>query len=167
MAQDNLQDSNNRGPQGNYQPKYPETRPLRHEEMDYNLDLIGQVIKGYRVMGSGPAGELDLSTDVEKVLKLYKVTNSDTNLITSGAQVDDYVWVPIEITDGINTNNTYLHIQGSLSDEWLINHNLNKLPSVTIMDTSNRVVAADIEYIDNNNLKITFNNPFKGRATLN
>ena len=31
--------------------------------MDYNLDLIGQVIKGYRVMGSGTAGSLDLIND--------------------------------------------------------------------------------------------------------
>jgi len=163
MAQDPLQDSNNRGEEGKYQPKYPVDKPLLHEEMDYNLDLIGQVIKGYRVMGSGPAGELDLSADVEKVLKLYKVTSDDTTLIDAGAEIGDYVWTPSTVGSG----NTYLHIQGTLSDEWVINHNMGKLPSVTVMDTTNRVVMANIEYIDNNNLKISFNEPFKGRATLN
>ena len=60
---------------GQFQPQYPNEgnrlRALTHEEMDYNLDLIGQVIKGYRVMGTGPNGSLDLVNDLDKVLKLY------------------------------------------------------------------------------------------------
>lgn len=76
-------------------------------------------------------------------------------------------WQKIIIDDGTGTGDTYLHIQGILADEWVINHNMGKLPSVTVMDTTSRVVMANIEYIDNNNLKISFNEPFKGRATLN
>jgi hypothetical protein len=97
MSQDNLQDSGNREePDGIYQPLYPGIKgsALTHTEMDYNLDLIGQVIKGYRVMGSGAAGSLDLINDTNKVLKLYKVQSGDAELLTAGALVDDYVWIP-------------------------------------------------------------------------
>lgn len=77
-------------------------------------------------------------------------------------------WQKIIIDDGSGfQSDTYLHIQGILSNEWVINHNMGKLPAVTVMDTTSRVVMANIEYIDNNNLKISFNEPFKGRATLN
>ena len=55
---------------GQYLPQYPNEgdrlRPLTHDEMDYNLDLVGQVIKGYRVMGTGTDGDLDLINDLDK-----------------------------------------------------------------------------------------------------
>lgn len=108
MAQDPLQDSNARGPQGKYQPKYPVDKPLLHEEMDFNLDLIGQVIKGYRVMGTNSDGSLNLANDVEKVLKLYKVTSDDTTLINAGAKIDDYVWVPSTV-EGISSDTVTLN----------------------------------------------------------
>ena len=103
MAQDNLQDSNSREENGFYQPKYPNDvdrqRPLFHDEMDYNLDLIGQVIQGYRVMGTNVDGSLNLENDVEKVLKLYRVQANDSVLIGAGALEGDYVWIPIEVGD--------------------------------------------------------------------
>ena len=97
MPQDNLQNSGNRKePDGTYQPLYPSAAPkaLTHEQMDYNLDLIGQIIKGYRVMGSGSAGSLDLVNDTNKVLKLYRVQSGDTELLAAGAVIEDYVWIP-------------------------------------------------------------------------
>lgn len=61
----------------------------------------------------------------------------------------------------------YLFIQNQVSDEWIINHNLNKFPSVTIIDSAENVVVGEVEYIDLNNLKIKFANGFSGKATLN
>ena len=83
-------------PNGYFEPNYPHDigRALTHPEMDYNLDLIGEIIKGYRVMGTGPEGEMDLINDVDKVLKLYQVTAADQDLIDQNCQVGDYVWVP-------------------------------------------------------------------------
>jgi hypothetical protein len=94
MQQDNI----NKDANGKYTPKYPKDldRPLEHDEMDYNLDLIGKTIKGYLVMGSGPDGDLDLTNDVDKVLQLYKVTAEDVNYISNGASIDDYVWIPVD-----------------------------------------------------------------------
>ena len=57
--------------------------------------------------------------------------------------------------------------QTSSSSEWQINHNLNKKPSVTIVDTGDNVVVGEVQYIDNNNLTVSFNASFSGKAYLN
>ena len=61
----------------------------------------------------------------------------------------------------------YLFIQNQIADEWFINHNLNKYPSVTVIDSADNEVVGEIEYIDKNNLKIKFASGFSGKATLN
>lgn len=67
----------------------------------------------------------------------------------------------------INYDKNYLHIQSVASDEWLINHNLNKYPSVTVIDSAENIVVGEVEYLDLNNLKIKFTGGFSGKATLN
>ena len=84
-----------RGQNGFYRPILPEdlNRPLTHDEMDYNIQLIGGIIGGYRVIGTGTNGVLDINNDANKKLKLYKVTSNDTEIIASGSNIDDLVWV--------------------------------------------------------------------------
>lgn len=67
----------------------------------------------------------------------------------------------------INEDKNFVYTQNTASDTWTIQHNLNKYPSVTVIDSSNSVVDGDITYIDTNNLTIKFKGGFKGKATLN
>lgn len=53
------------------------------------------------------------------------------------------------------------------SEKWEIKHNLNKYPSVTVVDSADTVVYGNIEYIDNTKLIITFSGGFSGKAYLN
>ena len=53
------------------------------------------------------------------------------------------------------------------SSEWMIQHNLEKYPSVTILDSAGTNVIGDVVYIDNNNLKIIFSSKMSGKAYLN
>jgi len=85
--------SNFKGENGQYKPQISDTR-LTHDQMTYNLNLVGQTVAGYKVMGSGPNGALDAVNDTEKVLKLYKVTSEDSYLLNAGSSVGDLVWVP-------------------------------------------------------------------------
>lgn len=62
---------------------------------------------------------------------------------------------------------TYIHEQGIALDRWEIEHNLNRFPSVTIIDTSGVEVDCEVIYIDKNNCILTMNAPFKGKAYLN
>jgi len=62
---------------------------------------------------------------------------------------------------------TFDFIQAAPSTTWTIQHDLNKLPSVSVVNNNNVVVYGDITYIDANNLTITFSAGFSGKAYLN
>ena len=53
------------------------------------------------------------------------------------------------------------------SASWVINHNLGKIPSVTVIDNSGNTIHGDAAYTDLNNLTITFNTAFAGTVYLN
>lgn len=61
----------------------------------------------------------------------------------------------------------YVHNQDNSSMIWTINHNLNKKPSVRIEDINGDDIIGEIDYIDNNTLKIQFAIPVAGNAYLN
>jgi len=62
---------------------------------------------------------------------------------------------------------TYTHTQSVASDEWIITHNLEKYPSVTIVDSAGSEVETDIEYVNSNTIKSISNGAFGGKAYLN
>jgi hypothetical protein len=61
----------------------------------------------------------------------------------------------------------YVHNQTTASNVWTVNHGLNKFPSVTTIDSSERVVFGEIEFVDENNVVLTFKGSFKGKAFFN
>lgn len=67
----------------------------------------------------------------------------------------------------LNADKTFVFEQGVPSLEWVITHNLNKYPSVTIVDSAGSVVFADIEYIDENTCVVAMSAEFSGKAFLN
>lgn len=65
---------------------------------------------------------------------------------------------------------SYYHNQIIPSAIWEITHNLEKVPSVTIIDSSNKVVYGEVELVTGNELNeltISFNGAFSGKAYLN
>ena len=61
----------------------------------------------------------------------------------------------------------YVHRQDMLSNTWEVEHNLDKYPSVTIVDSGDNILYAEVEYIDTNNLEIRFVASTSGKAYLN
>lgn len=61
----------------------------------------------------------------------------------------------------------YTHTQTVSSATWVINHNMNKKPAVTVVDNYENECVGEVEYIDENSLQITFKGAFKGKAYLN
>ena len=57
--------------------------------------------------------------------------------------------------------------QTAPSIEWVIPHNTNRYPSVTVVDTDGNVVDAAVAYTDANTVIVTFVAPFNGVAYLN
>lgn len=68
---------------------------------------------------------------------------------------------------GAVNDKTYDYTQSTASATWTIQHNLNKYPSVSIVDSGGNVVMGEITYTDVNNLTITFSASFSGKAYLN
>ena len=68
---------------------------------------------------------------------------------------------------GIVEDKNYVHNQTVASDEWIVVHNLNKYPAVSIIDSANNEVVGEVIYDNVNQVTIKFVSAFKGKATLN
>ena len=95
----------------------------------------------------------------------------------------DEVTGEVQLSDGngnvlpINVSPTEVRINGERSSfvynqsvaeqEWIVNHGMGKRPSVTTVDSTDRIVVGEVNYIDNETLVITFKYPFKGKVYLN
>lgn len=62
---------------------------------------------------------------------------------------------------------SFTHNQTTAATEWTITHNMGKNPSVTIVDSANTYVVGEVDYINDNSLRVSFKNAFKGKAYLN
>ena len=112
-------------PKGYFTPLFPHNlgRPLHHPEQDYNAHLIGQIVKGFRVIGSGTDGEMT-TADLELGIKLHEVNPGDgtpgsadadyAHYIEAGAKDYEWIWVPAEM-GGITTSP--LSVSGSAVDK--------------------------------------------------
>ena len=57
--------------------------------------------------------------------------------------------------------------QGFASEKWEIEHNLGKYPSVFVQDSAHETVDGLVEYVNTNELIVTFSAAFSGVAYLN
>lgn len=63
-------------------------------------------------------------------------------------------------------NGLFTYSPPTASATWTINHQLNRYPAVNIVDTSGKLVSANVVYPDANNVVITFAAPYLGSAFL-
>ena len=62
---------------------------------------------------------------------------------------------------------TYIHTQGSSSAEWSVIHNLDKFPSITVVDSAGTVVIGAVKYASSNRVILNFKATFSGKAYFN
>ena len=67
----------------------------------------------------------------------------------------------------VEDKNFYYEHSGAASDTWVIVHNLNKYPSVSVIDSYGTEVIGEVTYDTINQITIKFRGAFKGKATLN
>ena len=65
------------------------------------------------------------------------------------------------------TGSTYVHTQSTPSAVWTITHNLARRLSVTVVDSTDRVVLGEVRYPSDNQITVTFSAAFSGAAYLN
>ena len=71
-----------------------------------------------------------------------------------------------EKTTLLTFTESYVHDQLSSSAVWIVMHNLNKYPNVTILDSAGTLVIGEIEYLSKNSLILRFAAEFSGKAYL-
>jgi len=62
---------------------------------------------------------------------------------------------------------TFTYEQASPSDTWVINHNLGRHPSVTVVDSSGNVFTPAVSYPTENQCIVEINGATTGKAYLN
>lgn len=95
------------------------------------------------------------------------VSNGNLTLTTAGTSG------PATLTDGIlnvpvyQSDQTYVFVQSVPSTIWTITHNLNKYPSVSVVNINNVVMYGEITYLSPSQLQIEFSAGFSGKAYMN
>lgn len=76
----------------------------------------------------------------------------------------DNTWEPLTVVPG--GSNFYVHNQTSPASTWIITHNLNRYPSVTLFDSTHTLFITDIIYSSLNTVTVVNSGPIIGTAVL-
>ena len=66
----------------------------------------------------------------------------------------------------LNSRVSYEHTQNSVSNAWVITHNLGFKPNVTVVDSAGTIYEGEITYTNTNSLTVSFSSAFSGKAYL-
>lgn len=106
------------------------------------------------------------TSDNQQVSDAKQLSDGNGNLLPITVSTES-----VAMTGSVTANGesltSFTHNQTVASVEWTINHNMNKKPSVTIVDSANTYVVGEVEYLDSNSLRVSFKYAFKGKAYLN
>lgn len=109
------------------------------------------------------------STRLNADMGIVNATESDYNKLSNKPSINGVVLEGDKSSKDfkLDGDKTYVHYQNVQSDTWEIQHNLDKYPSVTVVDSANNIVIGDIRYIDANNVVVIFTVAFSGKAFCN
>ena len=109
------------------------------------------------------------STHLNANMGVVNATESDYNKLSNKPSINGVVLEGDKSSKDlkIDGDKTYVYYQNVQSDAWEIQHNLDKYPSITVVDSANNIVVGDIRYVDTNNVVVTFTAPFSGKAFCN
>ncbi len=119
--------------------------------------------------GTFKAGFTTNQTQLNGSMGVVNATSDNYNDLSNKPSINGVVLVGNKTGEelGIVYDKTFVYNQVTSSDVWEIEHNLDKYPSVTVVDSGGSVVVGEIVYIDKNNVRITFTSAFSGKAYLN
>lgn len=104
-------------------------------------------------------------TTAEQVGAEPALGNPSTNdYVLSSTTTGVRSWVAQTGGGGSGSDAYYRHVQSLASATWTITHSLNKRPSVSIVTSAGDVVYGNINYVDDNQVILTFSAAFGGEA---
>ena len=78
-----------------------------------------------------------------------------------------YIGIPTTTNNIFTSDANFVFTQGSASATWVVDHDLGKKPSVTVVDSADTVVIGQVDYNTDNRATITFEAAFSGKAYFN
>ena len=103
-------------------------------------------------------------------LRTCTTSNNDQSVVWTTADIEALInrLEVLETTIAVDEKDlNYVHDQPTPSTTWIINHNLDKKPSVRVEDLAQNDIIGEIDYVDNNTVKVEFAIPVAGTAYLN
>ena len=138
--------------------------PLSGEMNKYD-NLVGELSNHSSIFG-----EIDGRDGLQGELNAGSSSSRDYNVLINKPSINGIELIGDKTSEELNItgdkNFYYVH-SGVASDTWTIVHNLNKYPSVSIIDSSGTEVIGEVAYDSVNQVTVTFKGAFKGKATLN
>jgi len=80
---------------------------------------------------------------------------------------EDYFISLLQYQANQQGDKNFVYTQNVASSTWVINHNLNKYGSVSIVDSGGTIVNGNVEYNSLDQVTVTFNSAFAGKAFVN
>lgn len=119
--------------------------------------------------GTFKAGFTTNQKQLNGSMGVVNATSDNYNNLSNKPSINGVVLVGNKTGEelGIIYDKTFVYNQVTSSDVWEIEHNLDKYPSVMVVDSGETVVIGEIVYIDKNNIRITFTSAFSGKAYFN
>ena len=135
--------------------------------VDFVNYLVGQTILIAQQNQIGNFGYYTVNSYSVAPVTGYHVFN--LSVINSNGSIvnQEYYDIASFFASASGSDKHYTFTQIAAASTWNITHNLKKKPSVSIVDSAENNVYGDIEYINENQLTITFNSAFSGKAYLN
>lgn len=125
-----------------------------------NVDQLDSAVSNVEQIESSLNEEEPISSEIQnytEVMSAYKGVENDL--------------IDVEVDNTNKTieakSKTFVFEQGIAASTWVIEHNLNKYPSVTVIDSAGDQVFANLNYVDENELVLDFGAEFAGKAYLN
>lgn len=134
--------------------RYDVTDDLLNDDGD---NLTDNNDNDLQVVGTGnkiKVRNLEKITELEPSDEIMVVTSASEKLVTVQ-----------NLSDMVDKH--YIHNQTSASATWTVIHNLNKFPTIAVIDSAGTMVIGDVNYINQNSLTISFQSAFSGKAYCN
>lgn len=122
----------------------------------YGINAIDTIEDDYKTWAQQVEEDIEnLNDNVDEVQQ--DIVNINDNITEINQTIDEI----------IEAQKTYIFEQALASTTWEIAHNLNKYPSVTVVDSAGDIVLCNVNYVDKNNIRLVFEAEFGGKAYLN
>lgn len=130
------------------------------------IKLEENQVKGMGIFANVEARSgLNVSLRVEGYTAILKDT--DETFVFTSSSMDNWGNTAYWKLQGADVTISFSYTSAQAVEQWVINHGLNRNPSVTVTDLSGNLIIPDVIYNSANQITLTFNGATAGYAYLN